>query len=1322
MSREVEKSPKRLGDELYVEALETRLLLSAAQEIVGVIGGIDLASDRLGFDQDTSSYFAPGPLDTPGAGAQTLSFTPATADPSYMLIDDWGGAWHDAEKSPSNTEDDLMCWAAAASNILAWTGWGRVSGMTTTDQMFSYFQDHWTDQGGLAQFGWGWWFNGINATDGWSGWSQVDVAGGGFHPGEDFDDYLHWSSNDDQAIATIDTYLHAGYGVTLGVYGPGGHAITCWGYTHTSGDPTGYTGIYVSDSDDSKWMEGAPDRLRYYDVDYSGGRWYLQDFYGSDSWYVGLVEGLEANPGVAPGNQAPTISGLPDVTLAENTQRDNAIDLWTYAADSETADSDLLFTITNVTESAVGVSIDSNRWLDVTPFPGWFGTGTVTVRVSDGELTSTDAFDIVVTEEVVPATPQGLPYVQDFSSTRPGFAGGWEYYSTEQGRIEVAGGALRMDDSESGSKYSLNEAILHMDLAGASRVTLTFDHTKSGDESHPMASIFTSHANADGVAMSADGVSWYKLTDLTASFTARTIDLDAAVSAAGLDYTSDLMIKFQQYDNYSWGTDGRSFDNIAVETGSAPAGQTIATWTHGAATVTALDMNGGLDASPGDFRVSFGSGGVVTAIQLRGSASLDGVALVITGAARVNQITDARTNTVADLSFIAADCDIRNITLKGNLAGFDLNGLTIADMTFAADVDGDGNTSDLTGVYSAGAIRNFTTTGGNVQGDLVASGDVTNVMVKTSRGQGGSLSGELRSGGSVNTIKTDRGVAASASIVAAGRINTVIAGTSIGGSGHVITAGTTIGKIQAKAGDAHSAITAAGSGTAIGQIQARRGDVKGAIVASNGSVGSIKAQRAGGVGGAVGANINAAGNIARVQADAAVGGAGVSITAGGAIGMVKANGGDVNAFITCGAIRQVQAKGGDIKGWVIATNGAIGNVKAQYGARLGAGGNISSALSATGNISSIQAIGQKNNASSGNITGTISSTNGKIGSVKAQNGDLASTASITAVRGDIGNVQADAIGTGGDGLRIDAGGRIGSLSARRGGINGTVIAHSAKNNAVGSVRATGGNIAGSITAAAGGVTSVQAVGGSVTADIAGHTRVGNVQAVSGSITGHIASASGRVGDVLARNGNITGDITAATRVGNVKAVNGSIMGLDITAGERVGTIQTAGSGDISNLHVRAANRLAGIRSARDIAASMFCAVKVGSVKAGRNVASCLFAAGYDFGPDNAVGAGDTLVSGTLGSFNIVGNLTDTVITAGVGAGADSTFGTDDDVGADGAGKLGTVRVKGVISAAGAGFAIQADRGNFTVSDSANTLRAGGTPQVFPGTDLLVQVR
>ena len=113
----------------------------------------ELQASFLGFDSDTTAYFkdVDGPL-----GDVTPTGT------SYLLFEHWGGTWSDAEKSPTNTEDDLMCWAAASSNVLAWTGWGQVGGMTNADQMFAYYQNHWTDEGGTMAFAWNWWFDGLN--------------------------------------------------------------------------------------------------------------------------------------------------------------------------------------------------------------------------------------------------------------------------------------------------------------------------------------------------------------------------------------------------------------------------------------------------------------------------------------------------------------------------------------------------------------------------------------------------------------------------------------------------------------------------------------------------------------------------------------------------------------------------------------------------------------------------------------------------------------------------------------------------------------------------------------------------------------------------------------------------------------------------------------------------------------------------------------------------------------------------------------------------------------------------------------------------------
>lgn len=441
------------------------------------------ASERLGFDGDTSAYLA------------LQDATPTGT--SYMLTDHWGGTWNDAEKGPTNTEDDMMCWAAAASNVLEWTGWGLVGGMTNTDQMFTYYQDHWTDEGGLMEYGWDWWFDGTNLSQGWSGWSQVDVPGGGFYPSENFSTYFHIQDTEGQALAAIDQYIHAGYGTTIGIQGPGGHAITCWGFNYNAASPSQYYGIWVSDSDDDKSSTNPPDRLRYYEVALSGGRWYLQDFYGSNAWYISTVQALaksgntnpntydlwayasdaetpdsgltfsivgNTNPNcgvsivsnryiqvhpalnwngisdvtvmvgdgqltdtdtfritVRPVNVAPVISGIPDRSLAENTSLNYTTDLWAYASDPETPVYALSFSITGNTNPSCGVSIVANRYISIHPAAGWEGVSDVTVQASDGVLSGTDTFRITVTEAFVDLTA----VVGTINVPNPTKAGDW---------------------------------------------------------------------------------------------------------------------------------------------------------------------------------------------------------------------------------------------------------------------------------------------------------------------------------------------------------------------------------------------------------------------------------------------------------------------------------------------------------------------------------------------------------------------------------------------------------------------------------------------------------------------------------------------------------------------------------------------------------------------------------------------------------------------------------------------------------------------------------------------------------------------------------
>lgn len=160
------------------------------------------------------------------------------------------------------------------------------------------------------------------------------------------------------------------------------------------------------------------------------------------------------------------------------------------------------------------------------------------------------SWDNIRIEEVVPPTPQTLPYVQDFASL-PGRSEGWEYASTGNGRIEVVAGRLRMDDTTSGG-YSLNEATLYVDLQGATNVHLTGQHWDLSDEEH----------DQDGIFVSADGVNWQRFEVSQGSFDIRLPD-------------GTTIIKFSQYDNYPASTDGREYDGLRIEAVLPPTPQVV---------------------------------------------------------------------------------------------------------------------------------------------------------------------------------------------------------------------------------------------------------------------------------------------------------------------------------------------------------------------------------------------------------------------------------------------------------------------------------------------------------------------------------------------------------------------------------------------------------------------------------------------------------------------------------------------------------------------------------------------------------------------------
>ena len=84
-----------------------------------------------------------------------------------------------------------------------------------------------------------------------------------------------------------------------------------------------------------------------------------------------------------------------------------------------------------------------------------------------------------------------------------------------------------------------------------------------------MSVSFVGSEESDGVALSVDGNTWYRLVSLTGknsteTYSTKTFDLSAEAAANGLTLGSDVQIKFQQFGEFEIDFDGMAFDNISV--------------------------------------------------------------------------------------------------------------------------------------------------------------------------------------------------------------------------------------------------------------------------------------------------------------------------------------------------------------------------------------------------------------------------------------------------------------------------------------------------------------------------------------------------------------------------------------------------------------------------------------------------------------------------------------------------------------------------------------------------------------------------------------
>lgn len=228
----------------------------------------------------------------------------ARAQERYMLTGMHGGWWMDADKSSANHDDDLLCWAAVAGNLLSWGGW-TTDEEKTTDEIFRVFQRHWSDQNGNVKRALEWWFDGIDPEEK-RGWAGIDEPGGGDYWPEydlsDFFEHFNYYKRDGTALMPkLAELLSEGYAVGMGIIRPGssaGHNLTVWGYTLD--DDGEFSGVYVTDSDDKAEMLEYYAVEKYYSQEWDEYVWRFKSDGRYGNWFLIILDGLLVNPHAEP--------------------------------------------------------------------------------------------------------------------------------------------------------------------------------------------------------------------------------------------------------------------------------------------------------------------------------------------------------------------------------------------------------------------------------------------------------------------------------------------------------------------------------------------------------------------------------------------------------------------------------------------------------------------------------------------------------------------------------------------------------------------------------------------------------------------------------------------------------------------------------------------------------------------------------------------------------------------------------------------------------------------------------------------------------------
>ena len=248
---------------------------------------------------DTREIFLTGLTESTLEQVQTELTASALEDRYFSLtnVDFIDAEKEFTEVAEGETASDAnLCWAAATSNMLRFSGWGSAAGFKTEDDLFESFISAFTDAGGSYTYALDWFFNGNYQPQNWSGWSHLRAPGksGAYLPDYAADSLYQTyeiSAHIDNLRLVFDALERdCAVGISIGNYiswlRSGGHAITLWGYMRdTSASPyskEAYPAIFISDSDSDKYdgnlRRKAPNRLRVMMMDG------MFDGFGDDSW------------------------------------------------------------------------------------------------------------------------------------------------------------------------------------------------------------------------------------------------------------------------------------------------------------------------------------------------------------------------------------------------------------------------------------------------------------------------------------------------------------------------------------------------------------------------------------------------------------------------------------------------------------------------------------------------------------------------------------------------------------------------------------------------------------------------------------------------------------------------------------------------------------------------------------------------------------------------------------------------------------------------------------------------------------------------------